>query len=262
MTIPIHYFFILLAILVSMTACTQKAPYGSNSLVNTSADTSKNVLNHNTDIVVKPVVIPTTNPDGNLDLQTAMEIKSIDGAKTEIAITGKDAEMLYLLLEVLPVKSKADHIVLMTKKGVDILCNNSRNKTDQALYVHVCVLNIQSSNGLLTENSSAKDLETFGPDMTLSDPYKSPFFELDSISAGKTGRLVILGDRAKSIYETMTVDVAHLADVGIAHQRLGKKGKNVACYQENMGTDVGPSYTCKFFFDYDTGKFDEITDLY
>ncbi len=252
--IPIHYFLALLAILASMTGCTQKAPPGSPQLISlnntgvvdaVSTPTPSQHLNRGNDPTVKPQVKPESN---------AFTLAAPNASEWNLAFAGDDSKVLYQLLEVPYEKSKKDHGLLLSKIGNQLAC--SRSKMD-----HVCAVILNSSNGEI-KNSKNK-LELVGADTELKELYHSSFFDLDP-SPARTGRLLILGDNAKKIYEALSVNAQSLKNNELtnAHDRFGKQGKHVACYQEVFGADQQPSFSCKFFYDYDTGTFDEITGLY
>ena len=254
--VPIHYFLALIAILVSLMGCTQKAPLGSNQnmasknttgLVETRNTTEpKQTINHGGNPTVKPSI-------GGEPVQFSLDSPS--AGEWRLNFAGEDSEMLYKLMETIPSKIKKEHSLMLIKNGSQMSCLRAKAS-------YVCTLAFDSSKGEIKKTAQIEELTSFDADLILKEKYSSPFFELDTpTSEGKFGSLVILGSNAKSIYEALSVEVVSLKDIGTTHDRLGKQGKNVACYQETFGTDPDPSFACRFFFNYDTGTFDEIQVL-
>ena len=250
--VPIHYFLALIAILVSLMGCTQRAPLGStqnSTAKNTTAlvetrntPEPKQTLHHGGDNHIKP---------SNGGEPVAFTLESPNAGEWKLNFASVDSEILYRLLETAPAKLKKDHLLMLIKNGVDLSCMRTK-------VTHSCSISFNSSTGELQKQVQSEELVQIGADLVLNEKIVSPYFEFDPLSVGKFGRLAVLGNDAKKIYEALSITAVPLND---RQDRFGKKGKNVACYQEILGTDPTPSYACRFFFDYDTGTFDEIKVL-
>lgn len=265
--VPIHYFLALFAILVSLMGCTQKVPPGSTQTIR--SDNTTNLVD--LVVVTEPSPEPTqsiNHDDVNVVKPSNSEVTSIH-LKVEkkdelfVSLVGGDAKLLYSLMEMDPKSKESKELLSTIKLGSHLLCGAGVNKKAISKITYTCSLVINTSDGEIMVISKKDDLklDAKNAELVLNEKVNTAFLELDPITVGKFGRLVILGDHAKAIFNALKVDATNLKEIGTTHDRSGKKGKTVACYQETFGIDVTPSFKCQFFFNYDSGKFDEIQDL-
>lgn len=251
--VPIHYFLALFFILVSLMGCTQNVPPGSRQnatshnttgLVETRTDDPKQTFHRGGNSTVKPSTGSELAP---------FSLESPNAGEWRLNFAGEDAEILYQLMEAAPSKMKKDNVLMLLKNGIQFSCLRTKK-------THTCTMAMDSSNGQIEKVTQSEEINSFDADLVLTEKYTSSYFELDppTASLGKFGRLAILGDNAKKIYEALSMTAVPLND---RQDRFGKKGKNMACYQETLGDAKEPSFACRFFFNYDTGTFDEIQVL-
>lgn len=259
--VPLPYFLALLVVLVSLMGCTQKAPPGSLQKNNTTSSfNTTNLVDASPSPVPNqtlPNTIggkPTTPPSLPADF-SGVQVLPINGSEWQLSVLGLDAEELFGLLEV----EKADSI----KIGKHITCTRAAKAT-------TCSIFLQSGTGEILAKDDSSKTKTALADFALRAKYSSNYFELDvpvliklkakdeNETLVKYGRLSILGDNGRSIFENLSVPASKLIDSDTAQDRSEKKGKNVDCIQETLKSDGKTYHTCKFYFDYDTGAFEEI----
>lgn len=257
--VPIHYFLALLAILLSISGCTQKAPPGTRQ----SLDTTQQI---GTDVNDEPTqVINHGGNGGNVAEPTVKNFKieeASGGNRWEITIAGDDASNLYNLLEVEPKYKEDRKSITNEKSGVNIECTEAALKKSIKKVRYQCSLQLGGSDGELKKYNKRNDLklDVNNAGLVLDQQLKSSYFELDVASAsGKYGRLKILGDEAKKIIESLSVEAKRLDNKNGTHDRVAKRGKNVNCLQHVWDSNNESYFECMFYFDYNSGNFEEIS---
>ncbi len=263
--IPIHYFLALLAVLVSLMGCTQKAPPGS---VQPSTFNNNAFMNKSTAPVAtteEPVQLPRRDRDSNVKpfaepAPTTVELSQPNGAHHwKLVVKGADAEKLYKVMAIKP-NSKTDHdhrdLNAVVKSGTHLECYS----LDQG--GHQCELILEGDTGELKILN--KKIASFKADEVLTDLYHSNLMDVNSANTG--GKISFSAEsqtqeEAQKIFEGMSkVKPIELAADDINDVGYQKKGVNVDCYQQfKKAKPSEPLYTCNFWFlNSTTGEFDKI----
>ena len=251
--VPIPYFLALIAILVSLMGCTQKAPPGAPQLVsanNTTGLVESSVHQprqgfrhrHGGDSTVKP---STADVSG-----VAMLASDIH----QLLVMGEDAKNLYQLLEVKTVDGLTfDGVKADIKNAVQLRCFY----TDK----YFCNLFLQSENGELLTLTDPANLDKAEAEKSMTQPENNSTFQLDPLSVGKTARMFITAENGRKIFDGLRLDdskVSKLDDTDLLSGQVLKKGENVSCLKSVQKSDGAILHTCTFWFNYDTGAFDKI----
>jgi len=298
--VPITYIFALLAVLVSLSGCSQYAPPGSIQKTNnstkptqnnsTSPAPATNGSGSSTDTnTVAPTgntsstggAVPTTIPE-KMDttavvastshiapfktetgaLSSGMVLDSTNADEFILYVQGEVAEKLDAVLEVEKIPSVlADGKKFMTKIGKSYVCISAD--------VTYCVMYLQSSDGEIIQKVDNTNIKSAAPDLVITSTYKDPgeYFILQPAqqtqkSFVKEGSLSIGYTYAQKIYDAMSMTATAQPDSADGkYKEVSKKtGKNMTCWKELSVTSKQVEYDCESKFEYDTGTFDASID--
>jgi hypothetical protein len=242
-------------LLISVSGCTQIQPPGlSKTLISDNrtglpqaspspADGSQRI-DRSSDPGIKPAA---KGPESQLNLGVHPD------GKWQIVLTGADALTLYQLMEKKPERIEQQGITFDNKIGKHVYCTRFE--------IIFCALFLNAEEGSLSDLEAAATSEYQDAELTLEEPRFSTVAEFDAVSTGKFGRLLLDGENARKVYDGLQVPVNELTEKsGNEKQVSVKNGKMVSCKRSIY--DRVETYHCRFYFNYNNGKFDEILNLY
>lgn len=267
--VPFPYFLALLALLVSLMGCTQKAPPGmvDESSITTSPNTSREADSDtstqkppaNPDVVIKPA-----------PLTTIFELSQPNGAHDwKVTVKGPAAKKLFKVMAISSDKVKHNDLKALKKSGKNIECYQLNTGLYQCEFSlngangELKVLNKGDLDGFFDEDNQLKNFCDKDPDHCLSK-------NLELYTAGG-GKLLIEGESAQRIFEEMDAkdkddlkkDEAKLIQLAADNtngEGLRKRGIHADCYQQFLKVEPKKGiYTCTLWLLNSTiGEFDKI----
>ena len=254
--VPIQTILALLAVLMMLSGCSQKAPPGSTwkpkALAKfTPITTTTNGNSGSQGASVTPGNSGSTHASSGSDLNVQTEpqqftqfIVTQNGAVNWVVkLKGPDAIRVYLAMKVLGKATEKDARVLLMKTGKRFSCS---------LTATTCEIHLKPDTGdidLLDEKP-----KSFPAEMVLDKTYEDGFISIDP--KGPWGHFDVMAKEGQKIYENLTVTETQ-TQPGADFYR--KKGKRVDCYRSGKGaSDPNATYKCTFFVDYRDGEVDPI----
>jgi hypothetical protein len=259
--IPFQYFLILILLLMSMTGCVQRPPHSvglttvSNSVSNpasgkTNTDTNRQKILRDPSPTIKPALNPFVQNPPVDSSASPVHLSVMNEGFWTLILSGEDATRLDQLLEVVPYRTNQDESGILNKIGKSYYCAHFQET--------ICVFNLGMEDGALFEVPDAQLDQSDRAETVIHESYLSENLELDPIEKGKFGRLLLKNEEAQKIYESLTVSEVTLMDEGNETLRTEKKGKHIGCIRYGSPEKTGFQYRCRSYFNYDTGRFDEI----
>ena len=194
---------------------------------------------------------PTIKPGPKIqDDESSSQLSVQNEGQWTFALTGEHAHWLYQLLEVTPHLAGTGDLAVWNKLGANYYCARFSE--------YVCIFTLGINDGKLLEIPEEARGKKTDADMSIVTQLVSQNLELDPDSKGKFGRLLLNGEDAKRIYEGLTASETKLAETETECDRAAKNGDHVSCERFTPAGSEEPQYSCRLYFDYDTGKFDLI----
>lgn len=256
--IPIHYFLALMALLVSLSGCTQKAPPGTRqmSTSNNTTGITKSTPTPTPEPVqtIRPnddVIHPSSQPEVP---ETTIALEQPNGAKEwKLILKGADADRLYKIMTIKTTDPDSDHrdLEAVAKTGKHLDCYSLNKGASQ------CELLLEGATGELKIVN--KKLSHWKAEEELKESFSSDYLVYDS--QNNSLKFSIRGEEAKKIFEAMNKaeESILIADENYAEGKR-RKGINVDCYlQFQKSSPEVAIHTCNLWFkDSLFGEFDII----